>query len=177
MQLSIVGCPDKKRFRPYIKRAAMFYAETLITKKQLENIFVRIKFDSRINACGYASVQEYNASGRPRQFLIEINPNMNAKDIFTTLAHEMSHVKQYVYCETNKQLTRWRGTKIEETEYWTQPWEIEAHGLESGLFTKFAIKEKLWDVFEDVSNPDDPIEKEELGWKEVEVDQRQLKLF
>ena len=37
MQLSIVGCPDKERFRPYVKRAAIFYTNELISKKLLEN--------------------------------------------------------------------------------------------------------------------------------------------
>jgi hypothetical protein len=34
------------------------------------------------------------------------------------------------------------------------------------LFTKFAIEEKLWNVFKDVNNLDEPIEIEPLGWKE-----------
>ena len=56
MQLSIVGCPDKKRFRPFVKRAAIFYASELLSPKMLENIYVRIKFSKNLDAMGYASV-------------------------------------------------------------------------------------------------------------------------
>jgi hypothetical protein len=168
MKLSIVGCPDKKRFRPYVKRAAHFYARELMTEKMLENIFVRIKFTEDIPAFGYASVEEYNNSGKPREFEIELHSGIGGYDILKTLAHEMVHVKQYVYGETNESLTRWKGQRVDSDtiDYWVQPWEVEAHGYEAGLFTKFAIKEKLWNVFKGVQNPDSDIEIEPLGWKE-----------
>lgn len=168
MQLSIVGCPDKQQFLPYVKRAAVFYAEELISSKLLENIFLRIRFSSKIDAHGYAQIIEYNSSRKAREFEIEIHPGIGAKDILKCLAHEMVHIKQYVYGETNETLTRWKGIKVDSdvVDYWEQPWEIEAFGTEVGLFSKFAIKEKLWEIFNGVRDPDGPIEIEELGWKE-----------
>ena len=145
MQLSIVGCPDKERFRPYVKRAAIFFAEQLISKKMLENIYLRIQFDKNLDEHGYASVEEYNDSGKPREFLIEISPLIGAKEILDTLAHEMVHIKQYVYGETNEKLTRWKGEKInsDDVDYYKHPWEIEAYGMSRGLFTNFVVKEKF----------------------------------
>jgi hypothetical protein len=179
MKLSIVGCPDKKRFRPFIKRAAIFYAQELISSKMLENVFVKVKFDKTLDAYGYASVEEYNNSGKPREFLIELHPYVSGYDILKTLAHEMVHVKQYVYGETNEAMTRWKGQRVDADtiDYWIQPWEIEAHGYEAGLFTKFAIKEKLWEIFDNVSNPESPVIAEPLGWKEKELVGEQLVLF
>jgi hypothetical protein len=167
MLLSIVGCPDKERFRPYVKRAILFYAEQLISKKLLENIYLKVKFDSKLEHYGFASIEEHNVSGKARSFLIEINSSIGAKQILKALAHEMVHIKQYAYGETNDKLSRWKGTKIDsdDVEYYSHPWEIEAYGIEVGLFTKFATKEKLWEVFEGVLNPDDPIIPEPLGWK------------
>jgi len=52
-------------------------------------------------------------------------------------------------------------------DYYDEPWEIEAHGLSTGLFTKFAIKEKLWEVFSDVRNPDAPLSPEPIAWKNI----------
>lgn len=165
MHLSIVNCPDKGRFRPYVKRAAIFYAEYLMTKSMLENIHLRIKFDAKLDVCGYASVEEYNICGKPREFLIELNPQIGAREILDTLAHEMVHVKQYAYSETNERLTRWKGEYIsEDVDYYDQPWEVEAYGMAVGLFTKFAIQEKLWEVFDGIANPNTPIEKKPLGW-------------
>lgn len=173
MQLSIVGCPEKKLFRPYVKRAALFYAQSLLTKKVLENIYLKIKFSNNISAYGYAEIKEYNVSGKPREFEIEVHSGIGAAEILKTLAHEMVHIKQYVYGETNDQLSRWKGTKVDSDnlEYWVQPWEIEAHGMEVGLFSRFAIKEKLWEVFKGIQDPDGPIEQEPLGWKTPEVEQ------
>lgn len=165
MQLSIVGCPDKARFRPFVKRAALFYASELITPKMLENIYLRIKFSSKIDAHGYASVLEFSPSNKPRQFEIELHPGIGATEILKTLSHEMVHIKQYIYGDVNLNMTRWKGSRVDEPDYWVQPWEVEAYGLQPGLWNKFAKQEKLWEVFENCSNPDDPIVVEPLGWK------------
>lgn len=166
MQLSIVGCPDKKRFRPYVKRAAIFYLSELISKKLLENIYLKIMFNEKLDVFGYAEVKDYNTSGKPREFEIELNPNIGGPDILKTLAHELVHIKQFVYGETNESLSHWKGKKVPiEIDYWFEPWEIEARGLEIALFTKFAMREKLWDIFQQINDLDKPIEKEPIGWK------------
>jgi hypothetical protein len=166
MKLSILGCPDRKNFAPFVKRAAIFYSESLLTQKMLENVHLRIRFVEGMNIYGSAMVEEVNFSGKPREFTIELNPVIGAAEILKTLAHEMVHVKQYVYRETNEALTRWKGIRIDDSvDYYDQPWEIEAHGMEVGLFTKFAIQEQLWNIFEGIQNPDSPIVKQKLGWK------------
>ena len=165
MQLSIVGCPDKKLFRPYVKRAVIFYAEQLMSPRMLENIFIRIKFNKKLDAHGYASVTEFSPSNKPRQFEIEIHPGIGAKEILKTLAHEMVHIKQYAIGDMNVSCTRWKGSRVETPDYWTEPWEIEAYGTQPGLWNKFVKEEKLWEVFSRVDDPDSPIVSEPLGWK------------
>ena len=168
MQLSIVGCPDKKRFRPFVKRAAIFYAQELMTPKMLDKIVVRIKFNAKLDALGYAGVIDYNESNKPREFEIELSPIIGSHDILETLAHEMVHVKQYAYNEMNEYGTRWRGQKITENlNYYDEPWEVEAFGLSTGLFTKFVISEKLWEVFSDIRNPDAPLKPEPIAWQNI----------
>jgi len=169
MRLSIVGCPDKERFRPYVKRAIMFYAQELLSTKMMENIDLKVKFDKSIKDCyGYASVEARTDSGKARDFLIEINPVIGGRAILKALAHEMVHIKQYAYDETNDNLTRWKGMPMncDFADYWRQPWEIEAYGIEAGLFRKFVVNEKLWEVFEGIDNPDSPIEEVPIGWKQ-----------
>ena len=76
------------------------------------------------------------------------------------------------YMESDKfPKSEFKGSIVNDNivEYWDQPWEIEAHGYESGLFTKFVREEKLWEVFKGVQNPDSPIEPEPLGWKEMDI--------
>jgi hypothetical protein len=169
MRLSIVGCPDKERFRPYVKRAITFYAQELLSTKMMENIDLKVKFDKSIKDCyGYASVEARTDSGKARDFLIEINPVIGGRAILKALAHEMVHIKQYAYDETNDNLTRWKGMPMncDFADYWRQPWEIEAYGIEAGLFRKFVVNEKLWEVFEGIDNPDSPIEEVSIGWKQ-----------
>ena len=60
----------------------------------------------------------------------------------STLAHEMVHVKQWATGEMKELVrqnkTRFKGELFGNTEYWFRPWEIEAHGIEKGLFVKWA---------------------------------------
>lgn len=135
-----------------------------------DNVYLQIRFNDKIDAFGYAEIKEYNVQGKARGFEVEIHPGIGAAEILKTLAHELTHIKQYVYGETNDTLTRWKGTHVDsdEIDYWVQPWEIEANGMETGLFSQFAIHEKLWDVFEGIRNPDAPVDHKPLGWKQVD---------
>lgn len=167
MRLSILNCPDKE-FKPYVKRGAQFYLEELVPSKRMrQNIFITIKFNEKLDVWGFASIEDYNASNKPREFLIELHPWIGAKNILRTLAHEMVHIKQYIMLETNESLSKWKGTPIDPDtiDYFLHPWEMEAHSLEPGLLTKFVVKERLWEVFDEINNPDAPIEKKNIGWK------------
>lgn len=168
MKIRILKCPDKD-FRPYVRRAVVFYGEKLMGKRLLDNLNLTVKFNPKLTVWALASIEEYNASNKAREFLIEIHPWIGASEIFKTLAHEMVHIKQFANGETNETLSKWKGMSIDsdKIEYYQHPWELEAYSLETGLFTKFAVKEKLWDVFEGISNPDAPIKKEKIKWKSV----------
>jgi hypothetical protein len=145
MQLSIIRCPDKIRFRPYVKRAAIFYAQQLMTPKMLDNIFVRIKFDPKLDALGYAGVIDYNESNKPREFEIEINPLIGSHDILETLAHEMVHIKQMATGKLQhktirgKEVAFWNGKKV-KADYLDRPWEQQAWSQE------VLLSNKLWNL-------------------------------
>ena len=167
MKLRIYNCPDED-FKPYVERAVRFFAGELITNKNLRNnCSIKIRFDDKMKDYGSCFVEDYNTRNQPRHFTIEVHPGIGARNIIETLAHEMVHVKQHIYNETNDQLSHWLGRKIDsdEIDYWIHPWEIDAHGREIGLITKFAIMENLWKVFEDFKDPLEPIGNKPLGWK------------
>ena len=85
---------------------------------------------------------------RPREFLIRLDSNMNMRSFLETLAHELVHVKQFAKDEM-KDLgmgrTRFGKSYYDSSTvgYWDQPWEIEAHGRERGLFEMWVDSEKL----------------------------------
>jgi hypothetical protein len=169
MHLKIVNCPDKD-FKPYVERAALFYAKELISNTRVRNnCYTIINFTNKIDALGYANVEEYNSKKQPREFLIELHSGIGARKILEALAHEMVHVKQYIEGETDDQLSVWRGKKInsDKLDYWIHPWEIDAYGREVGLVNKFAVSEHLWEVFEEFRNPSLPIESLPIMWKQI----------
>jgi hypothetical protein len=167
MDLKVINCPDK-HFKPFVEKAALFYAKELIPNSRIRNnCFTIIRFDGNLQEYGYASVEDYNTRKQAREFLIEIHPGIGARKILETLAHEMVHVKQYIFNETDDNLSVWRGKKInsDKVDYWNHPWEIDAHGRETGLLTKFAVQECLWEVFDEFRNPNLPIVSIPIKWK------------
>jgi hypothetical protein len=169
MQVKIIKCPDKA-FRPFVHTAVSFFAKELILNTRiLRNCKFTIIFKNNIKEYGYASIKKFNKRKQPREFLIEIHSGIGAKLILETLAHEMVHIKQYIMNEIDDGLTKWKNKKIDSNivDYWDHPWEIDAYGRESGLLYKFAVNNRLWEVFDDFKNPIDPIVSRPIAWKVV----------
>ena len=118
MKLTITDCPDK-RFEQYVIQALEYYAEQLIPNKRIRNncdVEVIFKDEDEFKVLGYASVVDYNTARKPRYFLIEMNSRIGARQIISSLAHEMVHIKQYVYEETDSHLSVWKGEPIDSEE-------------------------------------------------------------
>lgn len=167
MDIKVKNCPDSY-FKPYVERAALFYAKQLIPNTRIRNnCFTQIRFDAKIGNYGSCGAEGYNTRNEPREFLIEIHPGIGAYNILSTLAHEMVHVKQLIEGETNDDLSIWKGKRVnsDALDYWHHPWEIDAHGRETGLLTKFVIEESLWEIFHGFKNPNLPIVSEPIKWK------------
>lgn len=163
MHYRIVNCPEKA-FRPYVKNAMFFFMDELVSNPVIKSeCHINIVFNPSLSVQGYSSIIETPKT--PRKFLIEINSIMGERYILSTLAHEMVHVKQYIQHEINDTLSTWCGDVVDVSDYWTHPWEIEAHGLEVGLLTKYVVKYKLWEVFENFTNPDDDFKYKPIEWK------------
>ncbi len=160
------GGHEDTRINPYLQRASQFYAEHLFTPQLLKHIVVTLKFNKHLDALGYTSVEARNTRGSARSFLIEIHPYMSAKELLLTFAHEMVHVKHYALGELNDAQTLWKGKELapDELDYYDLPWEIDANGIEAGLFARFVTAEALWNVFKNIRNPDADLEPEDLGW-------------
>jgi len=155
------------RFNDYLIRAAQYYSKCLFSKLHSRNIVLTIKFDKHLEVLGYTSVTKRNSRKQAREFLIELHPYVSGVEILQTLAHEMVHVKQFAAGELDDGQTRWRGSVIDSDsmDYYSLPWEIEAFGLEVGMFTNFAREESLWDVFTGCRNPEATVLPEPIGWK------------
>lgn len=87
---------------------------------------------------------------QPSDFRIVVDTDIKLRLLFTTIAHEMVHVKQYATEELKERFdpyTRhiWQGQEFitKDIDYYDRPWEIEAHGRETGLFIRWCEKTNL----------------------------------
>lgn len=91
---------------------------------------------------GYCTLSDYEDRSSPLDFEIEIDTSQKKEDFYTTLTHELVHMKQFMLCElqdaydpTYKQL--WKGVDMSDTVYSKQPWEREARSLEKKYLKEF----------------------------------------
>jgi hypothetical protein len=115
------------------------FADMLLTHQMKRHIMVKVVFKNKLPALGFTSVEDYNVSGKPRHFILEIRRNQTEKELLRTIAHEMVHVKQYACNEMNEEGTRWMNRSIDydNTPYHEQPWEIEAHEIGDLIYEDF----------------------------------------
>lgn len=148
MKIRVKG--GSKAKQDHSKKMVTFIAKKLMPR--IKDLEVRIIFKNltKTDAYGFclSNADGEDRSDRPRTFEIELHNGMKLRRTLEVLAHEMIHVKQYargeLYVSADNERTRWQGKWIRgEKDYWDHPWEIEAHGRESGLFIQYAEKNDL----------------------------------
>lgn len=143
MLLKTAGKPKKVPIT-LCKEAVKWYGQYLLGDKLFRKIEITVEFDnSDLSKYVYAYCDWNDNNDRAREFTITINPNLGKRNMLLVLAHEMVHVKQYAKGELKDFIRvnriKWMGKIYDESklDYWEQPWEIEAHGREKGLYYKF----------------------------------------
>lgn len=112
--------------RKYAHSMAKFVCKKFGIKPNIEINFRRMTNDLNY---GYACKLEGN------NYEVDVKRSLRMRDMLTTLAHELVHVKQYVKKEMPKDITK--------GDYWDRPHEVEAHGREIGLFIRWCEQEQL----------------------------------
>jgi len=143
MYIRTTGKPTKILLKT-CKDAVKFYGKFLLSDILYHKINLKInfqQFDRKNKDVAYCEWEFENHLSR--DFIITLDKNLNRKQILLALAHEMVHLKQYAKGELKDYVRvnsiKWKNQIIKENEidYWFQPWEIEAHGMEKGLYVKF----------------------------------------
>lgn len=116
-----------KSQQKYAYSMAEFVCKKFNIDPNVEIYFRRLTNDRSLGGCVALDDNEYE---------IDIKRSLRMRDMLTTLAHEMVHVKQYEL----GQLTQENEAHY---DYWDKPSEIEAHGRETGLFVKWAEENNL----------------------------------
>jgi hypothetical protein len=146
MEITVKGgtASQKKRVPQMIE----YCVNKMMPRMQNLEINVVLKDLGKSDAYGFCLAVDGPRSDRPREFELEIHNKMSMRKVLETVAHEMVHVKQYargeLYESSRTAKHRWQGKYLKaEPDYWDQPWEIEAHGRETGLFVRWAEEMKL----------------------------------
>ena len=122
------------------KLAIKHFANKLISKQMQKNVTIRVIFTKYQSMLGETEIMDYNAKGEPREFALILQKNIDKNETLKTLAHEMVHVKQYLYKELNEQMTFWKKKKVSEEQYANycdRPWEKEAYKVGDKLFEEY----------------------------------------
>jgi RNAse (barnase) inhibitor barstar len=140
-----------------LEESARFFAQKLMHTRMVENLEIEIKKDRNLDCLGECDC--VSNTRNPRVFKIVLKGAGSTKDLLRTLAHEMIHVRQYAKNELGsyrdvvvtrgtklKTATKWKGEwwtpKRDQDEYFDSPWEIEAYGVEPGLWHKWVTRNK-----------------------------------
>jgi ABC-type uncharacterized transport system substrate-binding protein len=128
-----------------LRSALQWYARDLMpqltTKISIElNIVANLVRDEQMDA----AVTWLEDPVKPRQFVMEVDADLDLDRTLEMLAHEMVHVKQFAFGELidnpSGKTVKWQGKRVsvrDDDGYWTLPWEIEAYGRQPGLFARF----------------------------------------
>lgn len=146
MIVSIKG--GNKSQKKHVKSMVEFCVKKMMPRMRNLEFNIRIKPFGKDDSWGYCIPADYADQHRPREFDIEINNQAKLRRMLETVAHEMVHAKQFargeLYESARTHKHRWQGKWLtKEPGYWDQPWEIEAHGRECGLFIQWAEQNKL----------------------------------
>ena len=150
MEITLIDRPSKVD-PVLIFESLVHYGEAMLSKRLLRNIEIRVvavKGLVRKDKIDADCVWE-DINIRPREFTIRIDGDMSKKRTLLALAHEMVHVKQYVLGQLKDYLRdssvcSWLNERHSKTDggYFTWPWEVEAHGMESELYLGFNKSQK-----------------------------------
>ena len=123
-------------------KAIHYFAEQLFTPQKRRHLYLHIKYRKKLDYLGLVTVDDYNVLGTPCEFTIEVLKNTE-EEMLKTLAHELTHCRQYSRNELNETMTLWRGRKVnsDAIPYYEQPWEQEAMQQELELYESFLATE------------------------------------
>ena len=129
-EVNIVG--GTKAQRELTEKIVQWCIKDMMPRMKTLDILVKIK-DLKGAAMGYCLRGDTN-----REFELEIDKNMRLYDFFSTITHEMVHVKQYARNEMrfNERTgaIMWKRSRVSpNTPYYNLPWEKEAFRVERGL--------------------------------------------
>lgn len=149
MQITITGMVGKRGEKAKLEQATRFFAEKLMDPRMVRNLVIDIEVSKDLDVEGECIDED--GFRNPRWFTINLK-KQDIDEMIKTLGHEMVHVKQHAKNELQggimipargglRMTSKWKGEIWKpgrrQDAYYDSPWEIEAYGMEVGLFAKW----------------------------------------
>ena len=117
----------------------------LVSEEEHNTTHIAVTFGKHKNVYGLTTDLSIDKDGF-RKFRVNLLESLSYKKLMNTLAHELTHVKQFIRNELNIQdnVTVWKNEVIndEDFDYLDLPYEIEARGYEFSLTTRYDLFKK-----------------------------------
>lgn len=119
-----------------VRSITEFCGKKLLGNRLADNITIKIRLSNSLRKD--SGLLGWCTPNTLRDFEVAADTAQSIEKILKTIAHEMTHIKQFAKRElTNFQRTpKWHGEEVNDStvDYYDLPWEIEAHGREEGLY-------------------------------------------
>lgn len=153
-----------KTQRDLTEKATRYFVDQLLPRKRSLQIDIIIGNLLKEDAVGYCSKLGVN------DYRIELHNRSSLYEYLSYLAHEMTHLKQYVKGELSYRYNRSYWNKVDHTDtaYRKQPWEVEAFKLQYTLAKSFIseVLEMSYTRAKELS----PRTMKQINWqKELEI--------
>lgn len=141
MKITIEGKPNKLT-RQEVIEAVNIFSEQLMSSRLRNTLEINIHFKYMTDYKGLCVWLFDNH--RPKDYEIIINNAYGKKTQLMSLAHELVHVKQWatgqmkdliLHSDTVRYNDKYYN--VENENYYFTPWEVEAYGLEIGLYEQY----------------------------------------
>jgi hypothetical protein len=146
----------KKYQKEWVSEITQYCMKKLVSTRlyNLLEVTVELKKDlfHKEDLYGDASPDDWGEV-RPKFYTVRIDSSLKLRPMLQSLCHELVHVSQYAKNDMREvtvkgvMCTRFKGKNYphDKTDYWMQPWEVEANGLERGLFEMWATDTGIFD--------------------------------
>jgi hypothetical protein len=137
----IYGCSDKK-LKNLMLRASHFFIKALMPRKRKLSVAVFMQKNLLVEEGAYASCYQMDYYNTGCDYTILLDADQSFETIVSSLAHEFTHIKQFVCKEltilNGNYCAKWKGVKFsDDSDYEEMPWELEAYTFEQKLTQAF----------------------------------------
>ena len=142
MKLRIYG-QNKKVAREELRLAVEIMLPRLLSDQMLRHItiYIRQQYSLRLGKVPvYAFVRIRGEKYPPRDFTIWLDTKQGKRSQLRSIAHELTHVKQYAKGEARtlkNGMVRWKDTHCKHSYSFFTPWEVDATGYEDAIYYSY----------------------------------------